>query len=60
MTRVESLKSFQEAFPNCRGMGQAGRELAIVGLLEEIAGSIAVIADALAEQKDGGNDERFD
>ena len=52
MTRVESLKSFQESFPNGRGMGQAGRELAIVGLLEEIAGSLAVIADAMAEQKD--------
>ena len=53
MTRVESLKSFQEAFPNGRGMGQAGRELAIVGLLEEIAGSLAVIADVLEEQRGG-------
>ena len=57
MTRVESLKSFQESFPNGRGMGSAGRELAIVGLLEEIAGSLAVIADAMAERKDGEDDE---
>lgn len=60
MTRVESLKNFHENFPTGLGMGSAGRELAIVGLLEEIAGSLAVIADALAEQKDGEDDERID
>jgi len=54
MTRVESLKNFQEEFPkNCADRGRKGRELAIVGLLEEIAGSLAVIADAMSEQKDG-------
>lgn len=54
MTRVESLKNFQEEFPrNCADRGRKGRELAIVGLLEQIAGSLAVIADAMAEQKDG-------
>ena len=53
MTRVESLKNFQEGFPTCQGMGPAGRELAIVGLLEQIAGGLAVIADVLAERKGG-------
>lgn len=60
MTRVESLKNFQEEFPIGDGMGPAGRELAIIGLLEQIAGSLAVIADVLADQKDGEDDERFD
>jgi len=56
MTRVESLKNFQEGFPTCQGMGKTGRELAIVGLLEEIAGSLAVIADTMTEEKEGDSD----
>ena len=47
MTRVESLKNFQEAFPDGRGMGPAGRELAIVGLLEQIAGSLEFMPQQL-------------
>ena len=53
MTRVESLKNFQEDFLTCQGMGKTGIELAIVGFLEEIAGSLAVIADVLAKEKGG-------
>ena len=58
MSRVEEFKEIQE-------MIKAQREpvspnIACAAFLEQIAGSLAVIADVLAEQKEGETNERFD
>ena len=58
MSRVEEFKEIQE-------MIKAQREpispnIACAAFLEQIAGSLAVIADAMTEEKKGGTNERTD
>ena len=51
MKRVESFTNVQKAL-NERS-GPIATDICLLVLLEEIAGSLAVIADVLAEWKDG-------
>ena len=56
MKRVESFTNVQKAL-NERS-GPIATDICLLVLLEEIAGSLAVIADALAEEKEGDSDGR--
>ena len=58
MTRTESFNHTVTAI-NKRS-GPIATDSVMAALLIEIAGSLAVIADAMAEKKDGEDDERFD
>ncbi len=51
MKRVESFTNVQKAL-NERS-GPIATDICLLVLLEEIAGSLAVIADVLTEEKDG-------
>ena len=58
MSRVEAFKEIQEMIK--AQSKPISPNIACAAFLEQIAGSLAVIADVLAEQKDGEDDERFD
>lgn len=58
MKRVESFNNTVNAI-NKRS-GPIATDDVMAALLIEIAGSLAVIADALAEKKDGETDEHTD
>jgi hypothetical protein len=51
MSRVEEFEDMQELI-NARS-GPVAADVVFIGLLEQIAGSLAVIADVLAERKGG-------
>lgn len=54
-SRVKAFKDMQ-AIINARS-GPVAADIVCVGLLEQIAGSLAVIADAMTENKDGERNE---
>ena len=56
MTRTESFKNAVNAIN--KHSGPIATDAAIVTFISEIAGSLAVIADVLAEQREGGTDEK--
>lgn len=58
MSRVEAFKEIQEMIKD--QSKPISPNIACAAFLEQIAGSLAVIADAMTEQKDGEDDERFD
>ena len=51
MSRVEAFKEIQEMIKSQRE--PVSPNIACAAFLEQIAGSLAVIADVLVEQKDG-------
>lgn len=57
-SRIKALEEVQEMMATSKK--PITTDTIIIGFLEQIAGSLAVIADVLAEQKDGEDDERFD
>lgn len=58
MKRVESFENLENAIN--KSSGQMATDVVMAALLIEIAGSLAVIADVLAEQREGGTNERTD
>lgn len=58
MKRVESFENAVNAIN--KHSGPIATDAVIVTFISEIAGSLAVIADVLAEQREGGTNERTD
>jgi len=58
MKRVESFENAVNAIN--KHSGPIATDAVIVTFISEIAGSLAVIADAMAEKKDGETDEHTD
>ncbi len=54
-SRVKAFKDMQAMITD--RSGPVATDIILVGFLEQIAGSLAVIADALAVQKDGERNE---
>lgn len=58
MSGVESFNNTVNAIN--KHSGPIATDAVMVTFISEIAGSLAVIADAMAEKKDGEDNERFD
>ena len=56
MSRVEAFKEIQEMIK--AHDKPVSPNIACAAFLEQIAGSLAVIADAMTEEKEGGSDGR--
>jgi predicted Rossmann-fold nucleotide-binding protein len=57
-SRIKAFEEVQEMMTTSKT--PITTDTIIIGFLEQIAGSLAVIADVLAEQKDGEDDEHTD
>ena len=57
-SRIKAIEEMQEMMTTSKK--PITTDTIIIGFLEQIAGSLAVIADTLAEQKDGETDEHTD